>query len=107
LVAAYGIAVLATPVPLGVWLALTRPAPAENPARQARLIQAPVLALLAAAVGCVGGIYGIGGGSILGDSLSAPRLRTRTSGCSGSAGSVRWSARAEGYRNPAHPRRRA
>ena len=30
-----------------------------------RLIPAPVLVTLAAAVGCVGGIYGIGGGSIL------------------------------------------
>jgi uncharacterized membrane protein YfcA len=31
----------------------------------ARLIPAPVLAVLAAVVGCVGGVYGIGGGSIL------------------------------------------
>ena len=33
--------------------------------RAVRLIPPPVLILLAAAVGCVGGIYGIGGGSIL------------------------------------------
>lgn len=33
--------------------------------RSVRLIPPPVLVLLAAVVGCVGGIYGIGGGSIL------------------------------------------
>jgi uncharacterized membrane protein YfcA len=52
-------------LPLGIWLALTRPALRDNPARPARLIPAPVLIVLAAVVGCVGGIYGIGGGSIL------------------------------------------
>jgi len=52
-------------VPLGVWLALTRPAPSAGPGGLVRLIPAPVLVLLAAMVGCVGGIYGIGGGSIL------------------------------------------
>ncbi len=52
-------------LPLGSWLALTRPAPSAEPGRKARLIPAPVLVVLAAAVGCVGGIYGIGGGSIL------------------------------------------
>ena len=36
-----------------------------TPDRPARLIPAPVLVIPAAAVGCVGGIYGIGGGSIL------------------------------------------
>jgi uncharacterized membrane protein YfcA len=52
-------------VPLGIWVAFTWPSrPAESP-RRARLIPAPVLVVLAAAVGCVGGIYGIGGGSIL------------------------------------------
>jgi uncharacterized membrane protein YfcA len=30
-----------------------------------RMVRAPVLIVLAAVVGCVGGIYGIGGGSIL------------------------------------------
>jgi uncharacterized membrane protein YfcA len=49
-------------VPLGAWLALTRPAGAARPAR---LIPGPALIALSAAVGCVGGIYGIGGGSIL------------------------------------------
>ena len=50
---------------LGVWLALTRPSSPPDPERPARLIPVPVLVILAAAVGCVGGIYGIGGGSIL------------------------------------------
>jgi uncharacterized membrane protein YfcA len=52
-------------LPLGFWLALTRPARPDEPARPVRVIPAPVLILLAAAVGCVGGIYGIGGGSVL------------------------------------------
>lgn len=52
-------------LPLGAWLALTRPAPDDRPDRPARPIPVPVLMSLAVAVGCVGGIYGIGGGSIL------------------------------------------
>jgi uncharacterized protein len=52
-------------IPLGTWLALTRPPGPDNPARPARTIPAPILIILAAAVGCVGGIYGIGGGVIL------------------------------------------
>jgi uncharacterized protein len=61
----FDLVVAAVLLPLGAWLALTRPAPAPDPGRPARLIRAPVLVVLAAAVGCVGGIYGIGGGSIL------------------------------------------
>jgi hypothetical protein len=57
-------------LPLGVWLALTRPEDApqgadEQPARGSRPLPRPALIAVAAAVGCVGGIYGIGGGSIL------------------------------------------
>ena len=52
-------------LPLGSWLALTRPARAGGAPRPVRVIPPPVLILLAAIVGCVGGIYGIGGGSIL------------------------------------------
>jgi uncharacterized membrane protein YfcA len=52
-------------LPLGIWLALTRPVPRDEAARPVRVIPVPVLVSLAAAVGCVGGIYGIGGGSIL------------------------------------------
>ena len=61
----FDLVVAAVLLPLGSWLALTRPAPDAGPGRTAWPIPAPVLILLAAAVGCVGGIYGIGGGSIL------------------------------------------
>jgi uncharacterized protein len=52
-------------LPLGTWLAATSPAHRHDPARPHREIPAPVLITLAVLVGCVGGIYGIGGGSIL------------------------------------------
>ncbi len=58
-------------LPLGAWLALSRPDQADavdgdhDPVRSARFIPDLALVVLAAAVGCVGGIYGIGGGSIL------------------------------------------
>jgi uncharacterized protein len=72
--------------PLGVWLIISRPtaivdsAPAADPApdevripaahrpaagRRARELRPAILVALAALVGCVGGVYGIGGGSIL------------------------------------------
>ena len=56
----FDLVIAAVSVPLGAWLALTRPAPPEDPKRQARPIPVPVLVALAAAVGCAGGIYGIG-----------------------------------------------
>jgi len=52
-------------IPLGGWLALTRPPRTGEPDRRIGLIPAPALIALAAVVGCVGGIYGIGGGSVL------------------------------------------
>jgi len=52
-------------LPLGIWLAATRSARDRGPARPARHIPAPVLIFLACLTGCVGGIYGIGGGAIL------------------------------------------
>ena len=61
----FDLVVAAVMIPLGTWLALTRPPQPDNPARPARTIPAPILIILAAAVGCVGGIYGIGGGVIL------------------------------------------
>ncbi len=61
----FDLVIAAVLVPLGIWLALTRPTRPQDPDRPARLIPVPVLVILAAAVGCVGGIYGIGGGSIL------------------------------------------
>jgi hypothetical protein len=51
-----------------VWIALTRPARPDqspDPVPSGRAVPAPALIALAAVVGCVGGIYGIGGGSIL------------------------------------------
>jgi uncharacterized protein len=54
----FDLVVAAVLLPLGTWLALTQPARGTEPGRPARAIPAPVLAVLAAAVGCVGGIYG-------------------------------------------------
>ncbi|MGB6454926.1 MAG: sulfite exporter TauE/SafE family protein [Streptosporangiaceae bacterium] len=51
-------------LPLGCWLALTHPKHDLGEDRHVRL-PGPVLVMLAMAVGCVGGIYGIGGGSII------------------------------------------
>jgi uncharacterized membrane protein YfcA len=88
----FDLVVAAVLLPLGLWLALTGPAGAARPgsagpakstpagpaestpprpavstpaARRRHPLPGPVLILLAVAVGCVGGIYGIGGGSIL------------------------------------------
>ena len=52
-------------IPLGAWLLLPRLPRHANPARPPRNVPAPAIILLAAGVGCAGGIYGIGGGSIL------------------------------------------
>jgi uncharacterized protein len=52
-------------LPLGAWLTVSRPARQADPAPPPRHIPSPVLAGMACLVGCVGGIYGIGGGSIL------------------------------------------
>jgi len=52
-------------LPLGTWLTATRPARRADPARRPRNIPSPILIGLACLVGCAGGIYGIGGGSIL------------------------------------------
>ena len=61
----FDLVIAAVLIPLGAWLALTRPPGPGSPARPPRPIPAPALITLAAAVGCVGGIYGIGGGAIL------------------------------------------
>jgi uncharacterized membrane protein YfcA len=60
----FDLIVAAVLLPVGLWLALTRPARAGAADRPVRIIPPPVLILLSAVVGCVGGIYGIGGGSI-------------------------------------------
>jgi len=61
----FDLVVAAVLLPLGGWLVLSRPPRPDGPAQSVRRIPNPVLIVLAAAVGCVGGIYGIGGGSIL------------------------------------------
>src|SRR6202046_1913918 len=61
----FDVVVAAVLLPLGTWLALTSPARPDGGVRPVRVIPPPVLVVLAVAVGCVGGIYGIGGGSIL------------------------------------------
>jgi uncharacterized protein len=60
--AVFDFIVAAVLLPLGAWLALVRPPKLDS--RRSRLPRA-ALVVIAAAVGCVGGIYGVGGGSIL------------------------------------------
>ena len=71
----FDLVVAAVLMPLGSWLALTRPSRPQEPDRPPRLIPVPALVVLAAAVGCIGGIYGIGGGSILAPILIASGRR--------------------------------
>lgn len=52
-------------LPLGIWLCTRRP----SIARPAPTISTPTIVTLGLAVGIVGGIYGIGGGSLLGPIL--------------------------------------
>jgi hypothetical protein len=63
----FDLVVAAVLLPLGAWLTATatRALPDSGPRRPAHPIPAPALIVLACAVGCIGGIYGIGGGSIL------------------------------------------
>jgi uncharacterized protein len=65
----FDVVVAAVLVPLGIWLLVSRPAGKDAPGRPARQIPAPVLVVLAVVTGCVGGIYGIGGGAILAPAL--------------------------------------
>ena len=61
----FALVVAAVLLPLGCWLTATsspRPATRPVPAGQ---IPGPALTALASLVGCIGGIYGVGGGSIL------------------------------------------
>ena len=69
----FALVVAAVLIPLGVWLGLSRPPAGQQPGLEGRteldfdlgVRKAAWLIALAAAVGCAGGIYGIGGGSIL------------------------------------------
>jgi uncharacterized protein len=59
----FDLVVAAVLVPVGSWLAVSK----SSTSTRARtwVIPEPLLVLFALAVGCIGGIYGIGGGSIL------------------------------------------
>jgi uncharacterized membrane protein YfcA len=59
----FDLVVAAILIPVGSWLAISKPAASAR--ARARELRDPVLVLLAVAVGCIGGIYGIGGGSII------------------------------------------
>jgi hypothetical protein len=63
---AFDVIIATVLTPLGGWIVLdrTRPRTATAKVTTSHLSE-PVLGAIAAAVGCVGGIYGIGGGSIL------------------------------------------
>ncbi|HEY1293147.1 MAG TPA: sulfite exporter TauE/SafE family protein [Chloroflexota bacterium] len=61
---AFDAVVAAVLIPLGIWILVSRRSPKE-PSSHSRAMPPLVLGLLAAVVGCVGGIYGVGGGSIL------------------------------------------
>jgi hypothetical protein len=84
----FDLVISAVLLPLGAWLAVSRPvagappvpgagpapatwpAPGAGAARRVKIGQ-PVLLAAAVVVGCIGGIYGIGGGSILAPLLIA------------------------------------
>ena len=61
----FDLVIAAVLLPLGAWLVLTGPVPETTTPGPRRAIPVPVLIGVSAVVGCVGGIYGIGGGSIL------------------------------------------
>jgi uncharacterized membrane protein YfcA len=60
----FDIVIAAVLAALGIWLSVSKNSPRVDRARRSRL-STPVLSVIAAIVGCVDGIYGIGGGSIL------------------------------------------
>jgi uncharacterized protein len=62
---AFDVVVAAVLIPLGAWILLSRRSTPRQASSDERPLRPVVLVLLAAGVGCVGGIYGIGGGSIL------------------------------------------
>jgi uncharacterized membrane protein YfcA len=66
---AFLVVIAAVLVPLGAWLAFVAPAAPAAPAAAPDRDRGRAIFLLALAVGTVGGIYGIGGGSILGPIL--------------------------------------
>jgi uncharacterized protein len=61
----FALVVAAVLLPLGTWLTVSGPPRPAVPSVPPRQIPVPALITLACLVGCAGGIYGIGGGSIL------------------------------------------
>jgi uncharacterized protein len=61
----FDLVVAAVLIPLGIWLMVRRSSGGASLDRPAVRVPAPVLVALACVVGCVGGIYGIGGGAVL------------------------------------------
>jgi uncharacterized membrane protein YfcA len=62
---AFDAVIAAVLIPLGAWILISRRKPPQAPVHPTPLSHPLSLVILAAGVGCVGGIYGIGGGSIL------------------------------------------
>jgi uncharacterized membrane protein YfcA len=58
-------------VSLGTWIVVSWPKPQPRPREPTHSIAPRVLVVISAVIGCVGGIYGIGGGSILAPILIA------------------------------------
>lgn len=63
---AFLLVVAAVLAPLGAWLALAKP----DPTARVRHLPETVMIALAFVVGIIGGVYGIGGGSLLGPALA-------------------------------------
>jgi uncharacterized membrane protein YfcA len=62
---AFDVVIAVVLIPLGAWILFSRRQTAQTTLKAAPRLNPLVLSILAAGVGCVGGIYGVGGGSIL------------------------------------------
>jgi uncharacterized protein len=62
---AFEVVIAAVLIPLGAWILVSNPVTPQKAVKSTILLRPVTLVVLAAGVGCVGGIYGIGGGSIL------------------------------------------
>jgi uncharacterized membrane protein YfcA len=62
---AFDVVIAAVLIPLGAWILASRRQTSRAASKHTMPRNPVALAILAAGVGCVGGIYGIGGGSIL------------------------------------------
>ncbi len=62
---AFDVVIAVVLIPLGAWILVSRRGTPRNARKGTAQLHPVALGILAAGVGCVGGIYGIGGGSIL------------------------------------------